>query len=132
MAEEPRRGPPVVEIVQPTYITKPAEDEKFYPSEVKAVAEKAVHAELQDKEYDGEEAKEWSLNIADTIREGVKTLNAPRYKIVVQVTIGQMKDQGVRVASRCLWDTATDNYTSVQFKNQSLWCSAMVFGVYTE
>lgn len=55
-----------------------------------------------------------------------------RYKIVVQVTIGQMKDQGVRVASRCLWDTATDNYTSVQFKNQSLWCSAMVFGVYTE
>lgn len=55
-----------------------------------------------------------------------------RYKIVVQVTIGQMKDQGVRVASRCLWDTATDNYASVHFKNQSLWCSAMVFGVYTE
>lgn len=55
-----------------------------------------------------------------------------RYKIVVQVTIGQMKDQGVRVASRCLWDTATDNYASVHLKNQSLWCSAMVFGVYTE
>lgn len=42
MTEEPRRGPPVVEIVLPTYITKPAEDEKFYPSEAKAVAEK-VH-----------------------------------------------------------------------------------------
>ena len=40
MAEEPRRGPPVVEIVLPTYITKPAEDEKFYPSEVKAIAQK--------------------------------------------------------------------------------------------
>lgn len=40
MAEEPRRGPPVVEIVLPSYITKPAEDEKFYPSEAKAVAEK--------------------------------------------------------------------------------------------
>ena len=38
----------------------------------------AVQAELQDKEYDGEEAKEWSLNIADTIREGIKTLNVPR------------------------------------------------------
>lgn len=38
----------------------------------------AVQVELQDKEYDGEEAKEWSLNIADTIREGVKTLNVPR------------------------------------------------------
>ena len=40
MAEEPRRGPPVVEIVLPSYITKPAEDEKFYPSEVKAIAQK--------------------------------------------------------------------------------------------
>lgn len=38
----------------------------------------AVHAELQEKEYEGEEAKEWSLNIADTIREGVKALNVPR------------------------------------------------------
>ena len=49
-----------------------------------------------------------------------------------QVTLGQMKDQGVRVASRCLWDTATDNYASVEYANQHLWCSAMVFGVYTE
>ena len=49
-----------------------------------------------------------------------------------QVTLGQMKDQGVRVASRCLWDTATDNYASVEYSNQHLWCSAMVFGVYTE
>ncbi|CAM9764284.1 unnamed protein product, partial [Sphacelaria rigidula] len=38
----------------------------------------AVRAELNNKEYDGEEAKEWSLNIADNIREGVKTLNVPR------------------------------------------------------
>ena len=40
MDEEQRRGPPVVEIVLPTYITKPSENEKFYPSEVKAIAEK--------------------------------------------------------------------------------------------
>lgn len=41
MGEEPRRGPPVVEIVLPSYITKPGENEKFYPSEVKAIAQKA-------------------------------------------------------------------------------------------
>ncbi|CAM9245675.1 unnamed protein product [Discosporangium mesarthrocarpum] len=132
MSDEPKRGQPVVEIVLPTYIMKPDETEKFYPSEVKAIAEKAVGMELCEKEYNSEDAKEWSLNIADTIREAVKKLNIPRYKIVVQVTIGEMKNQGVRVASRCLWDTATDNYASVDFKTQSLWCSAMVFGVYTE
>jgi hypothetical protein len=38
----------------------------------------------------------------------------------------------VRVASRSLWDTQTDNYASPSFQNQSLWCCAMAFGVYTD
>ncbi len=59
-------------------------------------------------------------------------LNYPRYKIVVQVVLGQNKQQGVRVATRCLWDTETDNYASYTFTNESLWCTAMVFGLYTE
>jgi len=43
-----------------------------------------------------------------------------------------MKDQGVRVASRCLWDTATDNYASTDYKNESLFASVICFGVHTE
>ena len=129
--EEPKHNQPVIEVVLPTYIMKPEETERFHPSEVRAIADRVVKAELQGKTYDEEEAKEWSMNIADTIREEVKKLNIPRYKVVVQVTIGQMKDQGVRVASRCLWDTAVDNYASVSYKTQNLWASAMVFGLYT-
>lgn len=48
------------------------------------------------------------------------TLKLPRFKIVVQTVIGQMRDQGIRIASRCLWDTSTDNYASVQYKNVRL------------
>lgn len=29
-------------------------------------------------------------------------------------------------------DTETDNYASYSFKNETLWCTAMVFGLYTE
>ncbi|CAM9155216.1 unnamed protein product [Phaeothamnion confervicola] len=130
MGEE--RGPNVVEVVLPTYIMAPEEDERFYPSHVRAIADKLVRSELEGKVYDEEEAKEWCLNIADAIREGLRQLNMPRFKIVVQVNIGQALDQGVRVASRCLWNTSTDNYASSSFRNQSVWCSAMVFGVYTE
>lgn len=53
MAEEPKRGPPVVEIVLPTYITKPAEDEKFYPSEAKAVAEKVSKRGWRSRSAEG-------------------------------------------------------------------------------
>lgn len=56
----------------------------------------------------------------------------PRYKVVVQVTMGERKDQDVRVTSRCLWDTETDNYASASMQNASTWISVVVFGMYTE
>ena len=81
-----------------------------------------------------------SMNISDKVREAVngkiamscssfsyflyrprnlfsESLGKSRYKIVVQTTVGQLRDQGVRVASRCLWDPTTDNYTSCSFSN---------------
>ena len=60
------------------------------------------------------------------------TMNVPRYKIMVQVTIGQMKDQGIKITSSCLWDTTTDNYATVSFQNQKIWASAIVFAMYTD
>ena len=57
---------------------------------------------------------------------------AVRHKIVVQVTIGEVHGQGVRIASRCLWDTETDNHASSTFQNPYLYCVAMVFAVYFE
>ena len=44
-------------------------------------------------------------------------LKYARYKFVVQVILGENKSQGVRVASRCLWDPETDNYATFSFKN---------------
>ena len=44
-------------------------------------------------------------------------MTIPRYKIIVQTTVGQLRDQGIRIASRCLWDVSTDNYTSVSYTN---------------
>ena len=88
--------------------------------------------ELDNKEYCEDSAKEWITSIGNSIKSEIKCLMVPRYKIVVQVTIGQMKDQGVSVASRCLWDITFDNYTSVNFTNSSLWANVMVFGVYTD
>lgn len=44
-------------------------------------------------------------------------MSIPRYKIVVQVSIGEVKNQTVRVTSKCLWDSENDNYCSVTSKN---------------
>jgi len=122
----------VIEIVLPTYQLKPEEGCKFIPAWGQKIAKEVVEKELKDKEYDEDDSKEWAITICDKIKKGVMDLKMPRYKIIVQVNIGQMKDQGVRVASRCLWDTATDNYASSSYQNETLWCSAMIFAIYAE
>ena len=59
---------------------------------------------LKDKEYDHSNAKSMAESISDQIKMAVKGLNIPSYKIVVQTVIGEITGQGVRVASKCLWD----------------------------
>jgi len=46
--------------------------------------------------------------------------------------VGQIADQGVRVASRCLMDQETDQFASGTFKNSSLFGVATVYGFYFE
>ena len=50
----------------------------------------------------------------------------------MQTVLAQNKSQGIRVASRCLWDATTDNFASFQWSNDTLLATVMVFGVYTE
>ena len=120
-------------IYEPTFRLEPEEDERFYPSQAKALADKVIATELANQEYDEDDAKEWSVAISDKVREAVTAnLNLPRYKIIVQTTIGQCNDQGIRIASRCLWDTATDNYASTSFVNKTLFCNVMIFALYTD
>ena len=82
---------------------------------------------------DGEDFESLSKDICAKIKASIRTnLSAKRYKLIVQVTLGQRKDQGVRITSRCLWDTQTDNYATCSYKNDYIWASAMVFGLYAE
>ncbi|KAG8136353.1 hypothetical protein E2320_009300 [Naja naja] len=53
-----------------------------------------------------------------------------RYKIVVQVVIGEQRGEGVNMAARCFWDADTDNYAQDVFINESLFCVAVAFGCF--
>lgn len=134
---------PVIDIVLPTYILKPDKDERFYSSHVKKIIEEVISDELSCAEINSKWLEDWydfddefeglSKEIADKIRaKCISVLNLPRYKLIVQVTIGGRKNHGVRIASRCLWDTSTDQYASYSYQNDHLWVSAMVFGLYTD
>jgi hypothetical protein len=63
-----------------------------------------IKRNLEGKEYDHASAKGWAEDIVNQIRASLKSPTIPSYKIVVQTVIGEVKGQGVRVASKCLWD----------------------------
>lgn len=70
--------------------------------------------------------------LSQEIAERVKELRIPRYRLVVTVTVGQVKGQGVHASSRCLWDATNDTCTSYTFRKGSLFGLASVFAVYLE
>ena len=99
---------------------------------MRAVVEKVVKEALEDKEYDFAASKTQCEQIVRTIQTNVKALGYPSYKLIIQSVIGQVAGQGVRIASKCLWDEDNDNYATYTFSNQSLYCTTMVFGIYLE
>mmetsp|Transcript_67352 Transcript_67352/g.161486 ORF Transcript_67352/g.161486 Transcript_67352/m.161486 type:complete len:131 (+) Transcript_67352:104-496(+) len=121
-----------VQVWENTYIMAPKDDEKMLPSKVTEVLERVMNDYLRDKEYSAEDAKIWTLELSNDIKASVKELRIPRYKIIVQVVIGEHGSQGIRVASKCLWDVTSDNWASYTFQNQSLFAVGMVFGCYYE
>ena len=48
------------------------------------------------------------------------------------VTIGEKKDQDVRFGSRCIWDTAWDNYASGYYENPHIYAVGQVYACYFE
>ena len=130
-------GAPIIDIFLPTFRVEPEEQDKFYPSVARDVAEKVVYSVVnaggEEPEYDDKEAQDMSLDISDRVREEMtKVLKGSRYKIVVQTIVGQVADQGVRVASRCLWEPSTDNYAKYSYEGKSCFITVLIFALYTD
>jgi hypothetical protein len=133
-----------IELLEPTYRTKPSEDERFNADKAKTIATEILERELDATKADADkQVEEWadfsdgfeslSKSIADKVKAKCREeLHCPRHKILVHLAISQRKDQGVSVISRCLWDTGTDNYASASYRNEAIWASCIVFGLYTE
>jgi hypothetical protein len=109
-----------------------AQGYKFMRGPVQKILTDTIKERLEGTQYDPLKSAQIAKELADTVKERVKNLGYERYKLVVQVTVGEKTGQALRLASRCLWDTATDNFASDFYENSSVFCVGMVFGLYYE
>jgi len=122
-------------VYENTYITEPegyGEAAKFQKHKVQAIVKRLLHERLKEQQYDPVKGSQITKQLADDLREKVKALGYDRYKLVVQVTLGERQGQAMRILARCLWDTHADNYASEFFENETLYCVCQVYGLYFE
>ncbi|KXJ10408.1 tctex1 domain-containing protein 1 [Exaiptasia diaphana] len=114
-----------------TYKMEP--DKRFNIHEVKEILQETLDESLQDvKKYDSTRCRALANTLSHTITERVKLLGFKRFKFVATVTIGEMKDQGIRSASRFLWNEKHDNWVDAVFTNPEIFAVAVVYAVYQE
>jgi len=116
--------------VQDTYSVRPAFKDKFRPSEVRSQLKEFLDRTLQDIKYDHAQASALSKSLSEQIRDQLRASQHPRYKLMVQVVLGDKKGQAVRVGTRCRWDADTDSLASYTYTNETLFCVVVVFACY--
>ena len=115
-----------------TYKTTPDGGHEFRPAVVRKAVQDVLSVHLKEVRYDPKQIKKLTCQLSTMIQHKVKGLGFERHKLICNVIVGQRQDQGVQMASRCLWDPANDNWASVEYVNDTIFAIATVHGVYFE
>ncbi|KAL8597850.1 hypothetical protein ACOMHN_061383 [Nucella lapillus] len=116
-----------------TYRLGPTADEKFNSASAGKMMTGVLQSYLEGERYDKTLSISLSKNLAEVIKERMKDQGfSQRYKYVCVVTLGEKKDQGMAVCSRCVWNTETDNYASASYTKGNLFAVATLYALYFE
>ncbi|XP_028857308.1 dynein light chain Tctex-type protein 2B isoform X1 [Denticeps clupeoides] len=92
------------------YLIRPNYQHKFKSSLVKECIREILREHLTGLQYEPEQIPALSRTLADCIKDRLKGVELERYKLVVQVVIGEQRGEGLKMAARCFWDSDTDSY----------------------
>ena len=76
---------------------------------MKEIIQACLVERLTGTMYDGEKCNESAKVLSETIRGRLKNLGFQRYKFVVQVVIGERREQGIRYSWNQLLQAHTDS-----------------------
>jgi len=114
-----------------TFQIRPAQNQKFKTHVAKEIIQETLIKHLKDKDYSQIQAEVLSKTIASEVKDRLKDqcLDS-RYKLIVQVILGERRGAGIKSGARCIWDADTDALAFDQFLNETIFCMAVVFSIY--
>jgi hypothetical protein len=118
-----------------TYQLQPLDSERIVPSHIDKVVSQTVEdliTELKAEEVDPETV---CRTVTDKVKMALVTEgNIPRHRVAVQTFFTRDDGQPLFIASKCLWDASTDNYTSYTTRalKSKIVLTVVTFCVYKE
>lgn len=112
-----------------TYRLEPKD--RFPQGKVRTVIKEALDT-LTSHKYSPNHSPFLAKLLSARVLENVKQLSIERFKVVCLVTIGSKESQGLRLASRCLWNDQFDTSVSVCFESEHFFAVGTVYGIYYE
>ena len=83
----------------------------------------------ENYQENGEKANSLAAKIRDVIQNSGKIR---RYKLNVQVYLGEKKNQKVTIVAKGWWDSYLDNYVTYTYQGPNFYCTVIVWGFYTD
>lgn len=115
-----------------TYRMGPDSGKTVNTNSIETVVKDILELRLAKETYSSDTCSSIACDLAILIKNAVKDLGFPRYKIITNVLLSQRGTQSMQTASRCLWDASTDNFSHVTYCNGSLCAVVLVHCVYFE
>lgn len=126
MTTPPQRIP-----MENSYRLGPTEAQTFNRSTAFEVICAILESYLDGEQYHVHRCRNMARQLSDVIRSRIQLLLlSDRYRVVSVVSMAQKTGQGLRIVSRCLWDTESDRWVSVNHQNATLVVSVTVYAVY--
>ncbi|KAI4899554.1 hypothetical protein NFI96_017645 [Prochilodus magdalenae] len=113
-----------------TYRLEPLQP--FSPHLLQRRAQELLLGAFGDMQYQQDTCRQVACTVAGQLLALAKEQVFDRYRYVVQVSVGQKQNQGLKMASRALWDHEKDNFITLSYENTHLFAVGTVFALYMD
>jgi hypothetical protein len=109
----------------------PAFEDKFKVLQAQEIIKGTLAETLEKQAYVPEAASQTAREIVEVIKSKLKEVLPPRYKLVVQVLLGEQRGQGIAMGFRGFWDNDSDNFARETFSNDSIFAVGIAYAMYS-
>eukprot|EP00794_Sanderia_malayensis_P017681 gene17681-19445_t len=96
---------------------------------IRNIMRKELDKSLRDKVFHPKDTRHWCRDISESIKSKMEMMTGGVFKIIVQVFIGAVEDEGISTATQCSLGQRTDNFTVASYRQDTLFAIASVLAI---